>query len=208
MNVKLTLLVAASAGALVIACGGQAASSGSGSDAQAADAGQLPSSSTSACTTPGAVPRLEDGECKQTDGAWGAEGSELFPGLCCVRCKANEVASSGHIARCIPQDSGSAAPAANGGACGLALYPADYPARCQVALDAACCSQESVCAADAACAKAVECLKQCAPPRTDACTSACFGAAGGTVPAAFDALATCSKSAAFDPDGGTECSYP
>lgn len=208
MNVRLALLVAASAAGLVIACGGQAASSASGSDAEAApDAGQLPSSSSSSstCRTPGAVPRLEDGECKQSDGAWGAEGTALQPGPCCVRCKANEVASTEHIARCIPKDSGAAA---DGGACGLALYPADYPASCQVALDAACCSQESLCAADAACAKAVECLKQCAPPRTDACTSACFGAAGGAVPAAFDALAACSKSTAADPDGGTECGYP
>jgi hypothetical protein len=123
-----------------------------------------------------------------------------------VRCRSNEVASSEHIARCIPRPTDAAT---DGGACGLHLYPPDFPADCQIALDAACCNEARGCGEDPACAKAVDCLAKCAAPRTDACTAACFGVdGGGEVPATFAALAACSKGQAFDPDGGARCSYP
>lgn len=95
--------------------------------------------------------------------------------------------------------------AASAASCGLALYPADYPAMCQVALDKSCCAEERACGADTACASVVDCLAKCPAPRQDACTNACFPMG---VPTTFDALGRCSKNATFEPDAGSSCSYP
>src|SRR5260221_11442020 len=72
--------------------------------------------------------------------------------------------------------------------CGVALSWTKDAATCQGWMDQFCCNQEKACASDSACSSWVSCINFCAPPRQDACTTAC-----GDPPSQFDDLSNCSK---------------
>src|SRR5580658_6524396 len=104
--------------------------------------------------------------------------------------------------------SSSGSGSTSGGACGLALFPPDYPSSCQGVADETCCSQEQACAANAGCAALVSCINACPPPRQDSCTGACGPTDGGT-PAGIDqlnAFGACSKAA--DAGWPSSCEWP
>jgi hypothetical protein len=93
-----------------------------------------------------------------------------------------------------------------GGACGLALFPQDYPSSCQTAADQTCCTQEQACGANADCVNLVKCVNGCPVPRQDSCVSSC-GPAGGYTE--LNALADCSKTQPPTYDAGsTSCAWP
>jgi hypothetical protein len=95
------------------------------------------------------------------------------------------------------------------GACGLALFPQDFPSSCQTAMDQACCTQERACAANADCVHLVACVNACPAPRQDSCVNACAPADGGTPPGytQLEAIASCSPTQA-PTDSGTACAWP
>ena len=95
-----------------------------------------------------------------------------------------------------------------GSACLLAFYSADYDARCQPALDQACCQEEKTCGVNFDCAKLVYCINGCPWPRTDSCINAC----GNGTPsppgyAELTAVANCGKGPGYK-NPGASCAWP
>jgi hypothetical protein len=99
--------------------------------------------------------------------------------------------------------------AVEAGSCGMVFYGSDYAASCQAALDAACCSQEQACAANADCAKLVACINACPSPRQDACVNACAADAGTNPPGytQLNDIASCTKTPAYQGPPGV-CDWP
>ena len=105
--------------------------------------------------------------------------------------------------------SSSPSSSSDAGACGLALFPPDFPPSCQTAMDQACCTQEGACGANADCVHLVACVNACPAPRQDSCVNACGPSDGGAPPgySELEAIATCSTTQA-PTDSGAACAWP
>ena len=113
------------------------------------------------------------------------------------------------VSACASSSNGSSPNA--GGACGLAFFPADYPASCQQALDSACCSLQEVCASHPDCVHLLACINACPAPRTEACVNKCAGDAGDqNTPgyADLNAVGQCSKASPGSTPQGFSCAWP
>jgi hypothetical protein len=88
--------------------------------------------------------------------------------------------------------------------CGeLVFYPAGYPAACQTALDAECCTWEGACALHAACRDLVACINSCPAPRQGACVDACRSGDAGAA-ADLNAILACASASALPEN----CTWP